>query len=57
MIIEIPSPRYYGIVHKYRLTDRQFTLYQNIVQLQPLSSAVVHKLLVAGVLTSEIKEL
>lgn len=57
MIIEIPSPRYYGVVHKYKLTEKQFVLYQDIVQDQPLSSMVIHKLLTAGVLTTEIKQI
>jgi hypothetical protein len=57
MIIEIPSPRYYGVVHKYKLTEKQFVLYQDIVQDQPLSSTVIHKLLTAGVLTTEIKQI
>ena len=56
MIIEIPSPLHYGVTHKYKLTEKQFVLYQDIVQDQPLSSMVIHKLLKAGVLTTEIKE-
>ena len=57
MIIEIPSPRYYGVVHKYNLTEKQFVLYQDIVQDEPLTARIIHKLLTAGVLTTEIKEL
>ena len=59
MIVEIPSPRYYGIIHKYKLTARQSALYTTITQnqQQPLSSKVIHKLLISGVLTNQIKEL
>lgn len=57
MIVEIPSPRFYGVIHKYKLTEKQLVLYADIVQDQPLSSRIVHQLLVAGVLTNQIKEL
>lgn len=57
MIFDIPSPRYYGVTHKYKLSPKQLVLYQNIVGDQPLSSTVIHRLLVAGVLTNIIKEL
>jgi len=57
MIVEIPSPRFYGITHKYKLTEKQLVLYADIVQDQPLTSRVIHQLLVAGVLTTPIKEL
>ena len=56
MIIEIPSPLHYGIIHKYKLSEKQLVLYQDIVQDQPLTTRVVHQLLVAGVLTNQIKE-
>lgn len=57
MVVEILSPLYYGIIHKYKLSSKQLVLYQDIVQDQPLSSKVIHKLLANGVLTNQIKEL
>ena len=57
MILKLPSPIHFGIAYKYKLTPKQIALYQNIVQDQPLTSAIIHQLLIAGVLTTEIKEL
>lgn len=40
MILEIPSPRYYGVTHKYKLTEKQLVLYADIVQDQPLTNQI-----------------
>lgn len=57
MIIEIPSFKHYGIVYRYKLSDKQLRKYNAIVQGQALTTKIVHQLFINGCLTQEVRDL
>jgi hypothetical protein len=53
--VKIPSFQHKSIVYEYELSQSQFIKYQNITQGQKMDSPTVHKLLVSGCLTKQVK--